>query len=957
MGFAGDDELKRRGDELRRRLHRALPQQASPPQQGDLIRRSEELRERLKQSALYRPSSQGSGPAEEPRKSSKDDRPTRSSRSGPVHHRHSSGSEEDPREETRHADRASERNGPSGGQEAWRRASKDRSKRESARPPVVLVPARPKRVNQAPASLHSARKSKRTPLTLQQLSAMARAGTVERLAPARAGNRHSVADEEMLAAPVGLPPVGEDDMLASEEEEDDEEGEEESCGSEAGDGVSGQSSVSSRRHSRAANGRHANSGGQKAANRARIGGGRSGFSAAKLAAEVVAGDALAQEIDDAEGSESQHTHDECSEEDTELPRVPLFSGLREEELGHLDADIDGESPQLDLWESIEALTAEGLDFGDSGLSEAGGTDDEMMADFQGDLPTLMAAAAAASASPLQALSPSSPPPTSMAPALTGLSQPISAQSCNGFSSPLFKPVRASSSPQVAGQLGSSGVSSPPGVASPGSLDCASSRGSLEGPSAQHQVQAVSPACSGLARSSSSGSGSPAALAQALPTSPAATTPQAASAPQAVSAKNNSGQTAPGGAPAKRARTEGTETKIMAGWQAVLDRTRKHPHYAMEFTRRFEVEGKTWRKPAPGTKGKLVLGLDCEMVYAKDDPSALARVTVVSYSGQLYNAYVARAKDAVLDYRTSVSGVEAHHLLPENGAQPFAEVQEQVLALISPETILVGHALHNDLKALRIVHTKVVDTALLFKVQGKTDWQKHRLRSVVSLMRSKAATLQNFQHDAPHDSRQDAEWALQLALYEASIFPKSTPPLKLQTFPKKVFITEIPKGTAKTEVQALFRGGVVSDIAYQLVEDLGKWQGRATVTFQSQADRDAAITALARFACVRAGPFRDWSARRDVAKMQTELDHYFSRFGRVAGCRVFRLRAAPGQPAYPPVAQVNCHPATARALLEASELHNMATHRSFFKVKIVEEEATKRRCTVPLSNGHFVAKVQ
>jgi len=396
---------------------------------------------------------------------------------------------------------------------------------------------------------------------------------------------------------------------------------------------------------------------------------------------------------------------------------------------------------------------------------------------------------------------------------------------------------------------------------------------------------------------------------------------------------------------------------MAGWKAVLERTRKHAHYAMEYTRVFEEEGKNWRRPSPNTKGKLVLGLDCEMVYAKDDTNALARASVVSFSGQLYNAYVLRDKDKVLDYRTSVSGVEAHHLLPENGALTFEEVQEQVLALISPETILVGHALQNDLKALRICHTKVVDTALLFKVQGKTDWQKHKLRSLVSLMRSKVATLQNFSPDAPHDSRQDADWALQLALYEASIYPKATAPLKLQTFPKKIFISEIPMGTGKAEVQALFRGGVVGEISFQLQEDIGKWQGRATVTFQSQADRDTAITALARFACVHAGPFREWSRRRDVAKMQAELEHYFSRFGHVAGCRVFRLRTVPGQPAYPPVAQVSCHPVTARALLEAGDHHNIATHRGFFKVKIVEEEATKKRCTVPLSSGHFVAKVQ
>jgi len=438
-----------------------------------------------------------------------------------------------------------------------------------------------------------------------------------------------------------------------------------------------------------------------------------------------------------------------------------------------------------------------------------------------------------------------------------------------------------------------------------------------------------------------------------PVAPAAAKSAAVVAPPAAT----TGTSAPS-RPAKRPRTEATaKGGILVGWQAVLERTRKHPHYAMEYTRRFENEGKNWKKPSASTKGKLVLGLDCEMVYAKDDNNALARATVVSVSEQLMNAYVRRDTDTVLDFRTPISGVEAHHLLEENGAVPFEEVQAQVLACLSPDTILVGHALQNDLKALKIMHTKVVDTALLFKVQGKTDWQKHKLRSLVQLMTSKVATLQSFNPDMPHDSRQDAEWALQLALYEASIFPKRTAPLKLQTFPKQVFLFEIPVGTTRSEVQGLFRGGIVAELQFQLTSDTGEWQGRATVSFQSQGDRDTAVTALARFACVHAGPFRDWGMRRDVPKMQAELESYFSRYGRIAGCRVFKLRNTGHTSTSFPVAQLNCHPATARALLTAGELHSMGSHRSLFKVKIVEEEATKRRCTVPLSSGHFVAKVQ
>ncbi len=40
-------------------------------------------------------------------------------------------------------------------------------------------------------------------------------------------------------------------------------------------------------------------------------------------------------------------------------------------------------------------------------------------------------------------------------------------------------------------------------------------------------------------------------------------------------------------------------------------------------------------------------------------------------------------------------------------------QEQFLALVSAETLLVGHALENDLRVLRCLHGRVVDTAILY----------------------------------------------------------------------------------------------------------------------------------------------------------------------------------------------------------------------------------------------------
>ena len=45
--------------------------------------------------------------------------------------------------------------------------------------------------------------------------------------------------------------------------------------------------------------------------------------------------------------------------------------------------------------------------------------------------------------------------------------------------------------------------------------------------------------------------------------------------------------------------------------------------------------------------------------------------------------------------------------------PLESVRRALGRLIGMDTILIGHALDNDLRALRLVHQRVVDTAALF----------------------------------------------------------------------------------------------------------------------------------------------------------------------------------------------------------------------------------------------------
>uniref|UniRef100_A0A0D9X7D1 RNA exonuclease 4 n=1 Tax=Leersia perrieri TaxID=77586 RepID=A0A0D9X7D1_9ORYZ len=115
-----------------------------------------------------------------------------------------------------------------------------------------------------------------------------------------------------------------------------------------------------------------------------------------------------------------------------------------------------------------------------------------------------------------------------------------------------------------------------------------------------------------------------------------------------------------------------------------------------------------------------VAVDCEMVGvgAGGSKSALGRVTLVnSWGNVVYDEYV-RPVEWIVDYRTHISGIRPKHM---NKAKDFWVVQKDVADLIKGR-ILVGHALHHDLKVLLLSHPKkdIRDTSEyeVFRREGK-----------------------------------------------------------------------------------------------------------------------------------------------------------------------------------------------------------------------------------------------
>ncbi|KAL2084377.1 hypothetical protein ACEWY4_019895 [Coilia grayii] len=105
-------------------------------------------------------------------------------------------------------------------------------------------------------------------------------------------------------------------------------------------------------------------------------------------------------------------------------------------------------------------------------------------------------------------------------------------------------------------------------------------------------------------------------------------------------------------------------------------------------------------PHSGNPQKFV-AIDCEMVGTgpKGKNSELARCSIVSYDGDIVYDKFIKPMNPVTDLRTRWSGIRWQNL---QNATPFLEAKKEILKILSGK-VVVGHAIHNDLKALKYSH--------------------------------------------------------------------------------------------------------------------------------------------------------------------------------------------------------------------------------------------------------------
>ena len=119
----------------------------------------------------------------------------------------------------------------------------------------------------------------------------------------------------------------------------------------------------------------------------------------------------------------------------------------------------------------------------------------------------------------------------------------------------------------------------------------------------------------------------------------------------------------------------------------------------------------------GDPRRKAISIDCEMAGVEGGYNELIQVCVIDYiTGDVLLDTLVQPLGKVIDWRTRCHGVTAEAMREAvsqgQAIRGWQGARRELWKLIDWDTIIVGHALQNDLDALGIIHSNVVDSEIL-----------------------------------------------------------------------------------------------------------------------------------------------------------------------------------------------------------------------------------------------------
>jgi RNA exonuclease 1 len=194
--------------------------------------------------------------------------------------------------------------------------------------------------------------------------------------------------------------------------------------------------------------------------------------------------------------------------------------------------------------------------------------------------------------------------------------------------------------------------------------------------------------------------------------------------------------------------------------------------------------RTRRRSRSDDRNSGVYAIDCEMCFTGCGLE-LAKVTIIRSDGNLqYESFVRPERD-IVDYNTRFSGItekdlniNTHYGMRrsstasnssssstcsnsyQKSVKTLKEVQRDILKFIFEDTILIGHSIENDLKALKLIHKTIIDTAIAFPHYYGLPYRRSLKSLTKSILKRDIQTASN-----GHCSFEDSRACLELMLWK------------------------------------------------------------------------------------------------------------------------------------------------------------------------------------------------